>query len=231
MYEENPCTARQIDAGSWIITDVNARAFLFTGSQKALLVDSGYGTGDWRKTVSELTNLPVMLVNTHADHDHIGGNKQFERAFMHPAEIFRYRQQMGPEYDVSPIWEGDIIDLGGRKFEVILIPGHSPGSIALLDSRNRILLGGDTVIDDRIVMNGNWRDFDAYIFSLEKLYNMRSRFDVIYSPHGGFPVSSDILEGLVAGAKRVRSGLVEGVDTDFVENAKLYDVGVAKFVF
>lgn len=32
-----------------------------------------------------------------------------------------------------PLWEGTVIDLGFWKFEVILTPGHTPGSIMLLD--------------------------------------------------------------------------------------------------
>lgn len=230
MSDNSVYTVTQIDSGSWIIDDNGARMFFFTGKDKALLVDSGYGSGDLKKTLSELTDLPVMLVNTHADHDHIGCNAQFDRAFLHPAEFNFYHQSIGAEHAASPLWEGDIIDLGVRKFEVILVPGHTPGSIVLLDAKNRILIGGDTVFDDRIVLKGPCRNFDAYICSLEKLYGMRDRFDTIYTPHGGFPVSSSILEGLVEGAKCVRAGNVEGVATDFVENAMLYDVGVAKIV-
>jgi len=39
--------------------------------------------------------------------------------------------------------DGDIIDLGGRRLEVICTPGHSPGSMCLLDRQNRILFTGD----------------------------------------------------------------------------------------
>ena len=33
------------------------------------------------------------------------------------------------EPELLPLWEGDVIDLGYWKFEVILTPGHTPGSI------------------------------------------------------------------------------------------------------
>lgn len=228
----------QIDRHSWTIEDNGARVFLFEGVDKSLLVDSGYGKGNLRETVEGLTKLPVTLVNTHADHDHIGGNAQFERAFMHPSEYARYREEFAlfhPDSDfelaVSPLWEGDCIDLGNRRFEVILTPGHSPGSIALLDEKNRILLGGDGVIDDRIAMRGSWRDTDAYLLSMEKLNAMRGRFDTVYTPHGTFPVGAEILEGLISGVKRIMGGEIEGVETDFIENAIMYDVGAAKFIY
>lgn len=230
-------TISKIDDTSWGIEYNTIRALLFTGSDRALLVDSGDGSGDIKGAVESLTSLPVILVNTHADYDHIGGNAQFDRAYMHPSEFARYRQEtaglfknVNCDFAVSPLWEGDIIDIGSRRFECILIPGHSPGSIALLDEENGILLGGDTVIDDKIALCHEWRDIDAYILSLEKLLGMRSRFDTIYPPHGTFPLDADILEELISGAKRLKNGEIEGVETDFIENARLFDAGVAKFL-
>jgi len=227
----------RIDAASWRIDDNGARIFLFAGNEKALLVDSGYGKGDLKKTVAELTKLPVMVVNTHADYDHIGGNVQFDEVFMHPAEFARYHMEAsrfnlsgGGYPTVFPLWEGDVIELGARRFSVVLIPGHSPGSIALLDAENRVLIGGDSVIDDKIAMCDSWRDFDAYICSIEKLIGIRSRFDTVYTSHGNFPVGAGILDGLLDGAKRVKNGEVEGVDTDFIKGKKVYDTGAAIFI-
>ena len=240
MSEQNGYKVTQINETAWYITDDAVRIYLFAGTDKALMVDSGYGKGDLAAAAAELTKLPIMLVNTHADFDHIGANAQFEKAFMHPAEFARYQFEVvhfnfapGRKLLASPLWEGDVIDLGNRSFEVILIPGHTPGSIALLDEKNGILLGGDSVLDDIIAMRNEWRDFDAYIHSLEKLNAMRDRFDTIYPPHGNFPISADIIPKLIDGANRVRNNEVEGVDTDFIkgEDAKLYDVGVAKFLF
>ena len=230
-------TAVKIDDTSWRIEDKTVRVFLFIGTEKALLVDSGYGSGDLRETVEALTKLPVMLVNTHADYDHIGANAQFDRAYMHPSEFARYRQELSRFYQsidsdlaVSPLWEGEVIDIGGRCFEIILTPGHSPGSIALLDRKNGILLGGDGILDDKIAMCDPWRDIEAYILSLEKLIGMRHCYSLIFPPHGTFPLKPDILDELVNGIKRVKNGEIEGVDTDFIANAKMYDAGVAKFL-
>ena len=99
-----------------------------------------------------------------------------------------------------------------RKFEVISIPGHTPGSIALLDIQNRILIAGDSVLDDVIAMSGCWRNFDAYICSMEKLCKMRDRFDTVYTSHATFPLSPDIIDGLVIGAIKCKSGEILGMD-------------------
>lgn len=52
------------------------------------------------------------------------------------------------------LWEGTVIDLGFWKFEVILTPGHTPGSIMLLDREKRLLISGDTIQAGDIYMFG-----------------------------------------------------------------------------
>jgi glyoxylase-like metal-dependent hydrolase (beta-lactamase superfamily II) len=58
-----------------------------------------------------------------------------------------FRQQ--PCAQVSEIDEGDVIDLGDRAFEVLHLPGHSPGSIGLWDSSAGVLFSGDAIYDGR----------------------------------------------------------------------------------
>ena len=43
--------------------------------------------------------------------------------------------------------EGDVVDLGDRAFEVMHLPGHSPGSIGLWEPRTGIFFSGDAVYD------------------------------------------------------------------------------------
>lgn len=224
---------QQIDASCWRIEENGVRAFLVTGSQKALLIDSGFGTGNIREVTDGLSKLPLMLVNTHTDMDHIGCNGLFERAYMHPAEYDRYyREGAEPDYAVEPLWDNDRIELGGRSLQVILIPGHTPGSIALLDEENRVLFGGDSVQAGTIFMFGPGRNLQAYIASMQKLIAMKSRFDTVYSCHGPFPVGADVLDELLVGARKVLSGEIEGKETGRSElPAKVYDAGVAKFLY
>ncbi|MEI3580641.1 MAG: MBL fold metallo-hydrolase [Acutalibacteraceae bacterium] len=56
-------------------------SYLITGSEKALLVDTGLGMGNIRKVVEELTSLPVIVMNTHTHFDHIGGNALFDTVY------------------------------------------------------------------------------------------------------------------------------------------------------
>jgi hydroxyacylglutathione hydrolase len=230
--KNNPYEVHQVDASCWRIEENGVRAFLITGTEKALLVDTGFGTGNIKEIVDNMTDLPLMLVNTHTDRDHIGCNSLFEKAYMHPSEYDRYNQGVGAGLTVEPFWEGDRIELGGRSFEVILIPGHTPGSIALLDAENRVLFSGDSVQAGTIYMFGPGRNIKAYIASMIKLAVISNRFDTVYPSHGPIPISSDILDGLIIGAKRVLNREIEGMKAERTGiSAKLFDIGVAKFLY
>lgn len=216
---------------SWSIEDDMVRALLFEGTERALLVDTGFGNGNIREVVEGLTGKSVMLVTTHADIDHIGCNKMFEKAYMHPAEYPHYYESARKDAVVSPLWEGNIIDLGSRKFEVILIPGHTPGSIALLDRDNRILVAGDSVSETPIFMFGNIRNIHAYLDSLEKLSGLSSNFDKIYPSHGPFPIGKYSIKKLIDAAKKLLNGELEAQDPPFELPAKLYVTDGAAFFY
>ena len=168
----------QINDRSWRIEDSGVRFFLLTGEERALLVDSGRNVHCARDIAASLTDLPVSLINTHADGDHVGSNGQFESFYMHPAEESNFCREDRPG-KISPILEGDILDLGERKLEVIHLPGHTPGSIALLDVENRVLISGDPIQDGRIYMFGPFRNMQTYIKGLAHLRDWYGRFDEI----------------------------------------------------
>jgi len=56
---------------------------LIEGDNKAALIDTGCGIGNLRKAVEEVTELPVMVVNTHAHNDHIAQNYLFDEVAMY----------------------------------------------------------------------------------------------------------------------------------------------------
>ena len=47
--------------------------------------------------------------------------------------------------------EGDVIDLGNRTFKILHLPGHSPGSIGLLDTKSKELFSGDALYDGELL--------------------------------------------------------------------------------
>ena len=217
-----------MDAGTWRIEDQGVRFFLLTGKDRALLIDSGREIHNAKDIAESLTDLPVSLLNTHSDMDHIGSNEQFDVFYMHPDEEPHYRSQNKPGR-LLPILDGDEIDLGGRKLRIIHLPGHTAGSIAVLDVERRFLISGDPVQENgRIFMFGAHRNMKNYIDSLEKLAGMAGEFDELWPSHADIPIKPDVIRRLADGAKKVYNGEMPGSAEDFRgQRIRAYDLGFA----
>ena len=79
--------------------------------------------------------------------------------------------------------EGDLIDLGGRKLEVVHTPGHSPDCICLIDRENGLLFGGDTVNTGPVYAHTDEADIPAFATSLARLAEMRSDLKRVFVCH------------------------------------------------
>ena len=220
------CEIIQINANTWRIEDGGVRLFLLAGTEKALLIDSGMNLNNARDIAAGLTDLPLSLLNTHADRDHIGSNEQFDAFYMHPAEEPVYRRS-GKPGTVIPIHEGDSLNLGDRELRIIHLPGHTPGSIAVLDVQNRVLISGDPIQEHgRVFMFGDHRNMKDYIASLEHLEGFADQFDEIWPSHADIPVSPSVIRKLRDGAQAVLDGSIQGKPTEFFgQNIVVYDLG------
>lgn len=76
--------------------------------------------------------------------------------------------------------EADVVDLGGRKFTILHLPGHSPGSIALLDEYNGEFFSADAIYDDGLVDDVPTADIEIYLKTLKRLLDLDFRIG-----HGG----------------------------------------------
>jgi glyoxylase-like metal-dependent hydrolase (beta-lactamase superfamily II) len=66
---------RDLGEGSWLIAEPgHANSFLVAGADTALLFDTGMGIAPIGPVVRELTDLPLLVVNSHDHLDHRGGN-------------------------------------------------------------------------------------------------------------------------------------------------------------
>ena len=208
----------RINENTWRIEDGSVRFYLFCGTEKAALIDSGMNVPEAREIVEGLTSLPLIMINTHADPDHISGNGSFDEFYMSPAEEENYRDH-GGKGKLLPVREGDIIELGGRSLCIIDIPGHTPGSIAILDVKNRVLVSGDSVQDGNIFMFGKGRNIGLYIKSLEHLLSDHDgQYDEIYPMHGTFPVMPELVGKCLEGAREIQKGNASGRNVEIFGN-------------
>ena len=221
----------RINDFSWRIEDGAVRMFLFVGDRKALLVDTGFGTGNVRECIEEITDKPVIVINTHGDNDHTGCNNLFEEVYMHPSEFAYYQQLSNSNIRLLPIYENDVIDIGGTSFEVILLPGHTPGSIALLDRKNKVLVSGDSVSTSSVFMFGPGRSLNSFMESMKKLQKMKSDFDIVYPSHGEFGIANDVVDALISAAEELRDGKIPAQEPTIKIPAKMYRSGGVGFYY
>ena len=216
---------------TWAGLDGGVRIFLLAGEKEALVIDTGMNGLDVRRMVQEVTDLPYRILNTHADRDHIASNAQFEKFYMHPSEAAFYHNVQNGTGTILPVFDGDVIDLGGRELEIIHLPGHTPGSITVLDRNSRSLIGGDPIQENGgIYMFGPHRDMSAYIASLKRL-DLRDDFDRIYPSHAKEEVGREVIPQLIEGAERILSGRADGPEIEMHgRKVRSVDVGIARFL-
>lgn len=200
-------SVQSLSHGVWAFEENGVRSFLILGTNRALLLDTGWGTYDLQSEIKKLTSLPITLVLTHSDIDHIGLNEHFKAdAWAHPAEFLSLAKKT-PGITYHRAEDGQVFDLGGRSLKVIHCPGHTPGSIALLDEANGILFPGDIVSEATIFMFGEGRDFNEFIASQKRFKQLKNTVKTIYPCHGPCPIEPDgIYDELAELAARVIAG-------------------------
>lgn len=91
-----------------------------------------------------------------------------------------------PAIPMSLIGEGDIVDLGDRSFEVLHLPGHTPGSIGLWENATGTLFSGDAVYDAQLLDELPGSDKEIYVKTMQRLLELP-----VNIVHGGHVNSFD----------------------------------------
>lgn len=216
--EKDKYSSILVEKDIWHISDYRGDSFyLIIGENKAILFDTGMGEGNLREYVQSLTNKPIDVVISHAHWDHIMQADQFDKVYINPKEIEIIKIfNMPIDYSrFLNIKEGDIIDIGGRTLEIIEVPGHTPGSIVLLDKEQRILFSGDATGSGHTWMQlPGCLPLTVYLKSLYKLVDRINDFEKIYNGHlsqrNGVPFSSDYLYDLIKAVEKVINGELNG---------------------
>lgn len=89
----------QIDESTWNLVEGMSSAcmYLLAGKERALLIDTGFGLCQLDAVVRRLTDLPVIVVNTHGHYDHTGGNRWFDEVYLSEKDEAAYQAFWKPE--------------------------------------------------------------------------------------------------------------------------------------
>jgi glyoxylase-like metal-dependent hydrolase (beta-lactamase superfamily II) len=255
---------RELEPGVHLVGEPgHVNSFLVQGKTSAVLLDTGLGVANIRTVAEELTDKPLLVVNSHYHFDHTGGNQLFDQIAIHRegadllqqpapdglAEAYmeytrRLLEAWGPykeaddlyfhlltverlirplpagfepkRYKIVPtratrlLEEGDVLDLGGRRLEVLHTPGHSPDCICLLDRDNGLLFGGDTINTGPVYAQLEESDLQKFADSTARLAAMRDDVRRVFVCHFmRLENEPSLLTEMAEGFQRLLAGDVE----------------------
>lgn len=185
--------------------------YLVKGSIRSAVIDTGTGTGDFRSLIESILGTSYVVILTHGHMDHAGGMGQFEKVYIHEKDmevakkisledrqdyILRMEKagalqkgavtidthmKNGKKTKMLPVKEGDIIDLGNKKLVIFEFPGHTNGSVCILDAADRILFSGDSMnevqlisaeTEDRMALLEQWYQTGKRILGMQAQYDL-----------------------------------------------------------
>ncbi len=178
---------------------------VYDESTKGAIVDPGcYHPQEQAKLVEfvESKGLQIeMIVNTHCHIDHVLGNQFTKTHFGVPLlipekeiETYRSVKVYAANYGFPGYQEAEVdgyltanepLNIGNNQWEVIFVPGHSPGHLAFYHPQAKICLAGDVLFNGsigRTDLPGG--DYQTLIDSIQgEIFKLDDEV-VVYSGHG-----------------------------------------------
>lgn len=205
--------------------------YLVVGTEKALLIDCGTGFCDLRKACEEITDLPITLIATHGHVDHIGGAGQFEKVYIHKddckfinklqmtmllrkaflagndtikANGFSSKNITKPKFktEIIPIDENFTIELGGKVISIKHTPGHTVGSIAIIDEYDKIIFSGDNVCDALWMQLPGATTIEEWLPNAKWLYE-KSKEYAVYWGHRTPKLESEYIKKVITWGEEI----------------------------
>ena len=227
-------------------------SYLMTGDKRAALFDTGMGIGDLKTVTTELTPLPIIVLNSHTHNDHVGDNWQFQTVYGVDSDFTRTnargsradaQAEIAPDqicgnlpkgfdpknYSTRPwkitsyVHDGDRIDLGGRLIEILATPGHTPDAISLLDRANGLLFTGDTYYPAPIWLYRPETDLNAYHSSITRLAALSPQITKVFGAHNLPVAMPSVLPQLVRALDEIRLGKIRAAPA--ASGRVIYEVG------
>jgi hydroxyacylglutathione hydrolase len=178
---------------------------LYNEFNDCIIIDPGcYYDAEKDELVAFITEnklKPTMLINTHCHLDHVFGNKFIAETYnltlqIHKNEkpVLAFASTSGLMYDLAfdnyegdfiYLNEGDTIKLGDDELQILLTPGHSPGSLSFYSPKNNFVIGGDVLFKNSIgrsdLPGGN---HEQLIKSIKEKLLVLPNETIVYSGHG-----------------------------------------------
>ena len=179
---------------------------VYDETKECVIFDPGCYTqaekDELKRFIDEKELKPVRLINTHCHIDHVFGNKFVAETYELPLEIHKGElpvlealPQVAMKYgiplpDPSPpaggfLKEGEVVEFGNSRLEILFTPGHSPASISFFCRASKFVIAGDVLFYGSIgrtdLPGGN---FDTLIASIKTQFYPLGDDVTVWPGHG-----------------------------------------------
>lgn len=226
-----------------IITPCGVCMYLAEGTERAALLDTGFGFGDLKAFVDALTDKPYVVLLSHGHMDHAGGAAQFDRVYLNEKDWALEKWHSTRErriWDVEhgpggmpagvteadflpsrtqaylPLEEGDDFDLGGVTVRPVAAPGHTAGSLIFLIPEDRIAIFGDACGEHTLLLFDESAPIAAYRSGLLHVQGFAEEFDTVLRNHGSFSSPKQILADNIELCEEILAGRDAAIASGFM---------------
>lgn len=224
-----PIEVTKVKDNVYLMNDNNeSTAYIVVGIEKAAVIDTMYGYENIYDVVRKVTDLPLVVLNTHGHIDHVSGDCFFDEVYIHQKDAnlaqntFKNKtyNKMKKKYNVQDAefkWmqEGDVFDLGGITLEIYEVAGHTQGGVCILDKEDGILFTGDSINRHCWMQLEESTSLETFYESLDRLSFLNGTYDTILSGHTQGCDTASLYEEHKAAVKEVIDGISRQQDEDY----------------
>ena len=188
------------------ILNVNTYVLIDEKTNEAIVIDPGCQSAEERETFKDYiisNNLKIKrVIDTHLHFDHIYGQRFVEETFGVGAEACKkditflnhYQDllvmfNMPMDDEALPLKgylvDGDVVEVGSIRLNVLQVPGHSPGGLAFYEEKEHCAFVGDTILEGGIGRTDMHRgNYDTLVKSIKEKLLPLPDDTMLYSGHG-----------------------------------------------
>lgn len=173
-----------LDGGSW---DVDNNVWLIGDDTECAVIDAPHQLPPILELIGGRRLTAILC--THAHDDHVTVARQLSEATgapvrLHPADEVLWRQTH-PDFDFTPLADGERIQLAGLSIEVRHTPGHSPGGVCFYVAELGAVFSGDTLFKGGPGATGrSYSDFATLLDSIRTRLFTLPASTAVHTGHG-----------------------------------------------